>query len=91
MSKWYDPFILLKLLSLVSRSNYHTDKGDRNEDTNRAVVQDIVEKITRLNWPWAGHGAGTNDGRWRKKLLEWRPRDNKANPIDRKANNYKLD
>lgn len=50
----------------------------RNEDLRRRTgVQDIIERITRLKWRWAGHVARTKDGRWSKKLLEWRPRADK--------------
>lgn len=40
----------------------------------RTGVIDVIEKITTLKWNWAGHVARRTDGRWSKKLLEWRPR-----------------
>ncbi|CAG9837260.1 unnamed protein product [Diabrotica balteata] len=51
-----------------------------NEDIRRRTgVTDIIEKIARLKWRWAGHIARMTDGRWTKRLLEWRPRENKRN------------
>lgn len=41
----------------------------------RSGVQDIIENITMSKWNWAGHLARTKDGRWTKRIVEWRPRD----------------
>ncbi|PZC77920.1 hypothetical protein B5X24_HaOG202801 [Helicoverpa armigera] len=30
-----------------------------------------------LKWQWAGHIARRADGRWGRKVLEWRPRTSK--------------
>ncbi|CAG9831296.1 unnamed protein product [Diabrotica balteata] len=49
-----------------------------NEDIRtRTRVTDIIEKIARLNWRWAGHIARMTDRRWTKRLLEWRSREDK--------------
>lgn len=37
-------------------------------------VTDAIERITMLKWNWAGHIARMTDGRWTRKILEWRPR-----------------
>lgn len=37
-------------------------------------VRDAVEEILVLKWNWAGHVARMKDGRWTKKILDWRPR-----------------
>ncbi|CAH2098273.1 unnamed protein product [Euphydryas editha] len=31
----------------------------------------------KLKWQWAGHIARRTDGRWSRKVLEWRPRTGK--------------
>ena len=47
----------------------------RNEDLRkRTDVTDVVDKIRTLKWDWAGHVARMSDGRWTKRLLEWRQR-----------------
>ncbi|KYN45314.1 hypothetical protein ALC56_00160 [Trachymyrmex septentrionalis] len=33
--------------------------------------------IAKQKWKWAGHIARTNNDRWTKKILEWRPRADK--------------
>ena len=35
----------------------------------------VVERIAFLKWNWGGHIAWTSDGRWTKRILEWRPRE----------------
>lgn len=70
----------------------------RNEELRRRTgVTDIIERISKLKWNWAGQVARMSDGRWTKKLLEWRPRADKRNrgrPPTRwtdDINRYKLD
>ncbi|KAJ0184012.1 hypothetical protein K1T71_000435 [Dendrolimus kikuchii] len=47
----------------------------RNEDIRkRTKVTDIARKISKLKWQWAGHICRRTDGRWSKRVLEWRPR-----------------
>ncbi|KAJ8706628.1 hypothetical protein PYW07_012706 [Mythimna separata] len=47
----------------------------RNEDIRkRTKVTDIARSIAKLKWQWAGHIARRTDGRWGRKVLEWRPR-----------------
>lgn len=38
-------------------------------------VKDAVERITALIRNWAGHVARDKDGKWTKKILEWRRSD----------------
>ena len=40
----------------------------------RTKLTDAVERMANLKWNWAGHVARLTDGRWTKKILEWRPR-----------------
>ncbi|KAI8426806.1 hypothetical protein MSG28_014489 [Choristoneura fumiferana] len=40
----------------------------------RTRVTDIAKRISSLKWQWAGHIARRTDGRWGRKVLEWRPR-----------------
>jgi hypothetical protein len=54
----------------------------RDHITNRQIrqrsgVQDVIERTTRLKWNWAGHLARTQDGRWTRRIMEWRPRNYK--------------
>ncbi|XP_045460954.1 uncharacterized protein LOC123671253 [Harmonia axyridis] len=50
----------------------------KNEDLRvRTGVTDVIYQIARLKWNWAGHVARMVDGRWTKRLLEWRPRADK--------------
>ncbi|KAJ8711218.1 hypothetical protein PYW07_008460 [Mythimna separata] len=47
----------------------------RNEDIRkRTKVTDIARRIAKLKWQWTGHIARKTDGRWGRKVLEWRPR-----------------
>ncbi|CAG9834409.1 unnamed protein product [Diabrotica balteata] len=59
----------------MERSTLGITLRDRitNEDIRRRTgVTDIIKKIARLKWRWAGHIARMTDGRWKKRLLEWR-------------------
>ncbi|CAH2267521.1 jg22609 [Pararge aegeria aegeria] len=50
----------------------------RNEEIRRRTrVTDIVQRVAKLKWKWAGHIARRTDGRWGSKVLEWRPRTGK--------------
>lgn len=50
----------------------------RNEELRRRTgVTDVVLHVAKLKWKWAGHVARMQDGRWTKRLLEWRPRSNR--------------
>lgn len=44
---------------------------------SRTKVADIIELITKSKWRWAGHVARTKDNRWTKRILEWRPREDR--------------
>ena len=63
----------------------------RNEDLRRRTgVTDIVNKIRKLKWNWAGYVARMSDGRWTKRLLELTPRldkRSKGRPPTRWADN----
>jgi endonuclease/exonuclease/phosphatase family metal-dependent hydrolase len=43
-------------------------------------VEDIVRKVKKLKWQWAGHVARMNDNRWTKIVTEWIPIDKKRKP-----------
>ena len=52
----------------------------RNEEIRRRTgVTDVIERIAWLKWNWAGHVARMTDGRWTRKVIEWRPRADKRN------------
>ncbi|CAH2235385.1 jg5953 [Pararge aegeria aegeria] len=40
----------------------------------RTKVTDIAFRVSVLKWQWAGHVCRRTDGRWSRKVLEWRPR-----------------
>lgn len=46
----------------------------RNSDIRKNTqFEDIVSRIARNKWNWAGHIARLTDGRWTKEILNWRP------------------
>ena len=50
----------------------------RNKDVRtRTKVSDIIIRVKKLKWNWAGHVARRQDGRWTKEILNWYPRDQK--------------
>lgn len=51
----------------------------RDRKTNEWIrsitkVEDVVEKILKQKWRWAGHVARLEDDRWTKMVVQWRPR-----------------
>lgn len=50
------------------------DRIPNNQLRQMTGVTDAIVRITNLKWNWAGHVARFADGRWTKKILEWRPR-----------------
>ncbi|KAL0860164.1 hypothetical protein ABMA27_010471 [Loxostege sticticalis] len=50
-----------------------------DEIRRRTKVTDIARRIANLKWQWAGHIARRTDGRWGRKVLEWRPRAGRRN------------
>lgn len=40
-------------------------------------VTDVIGRVKKLKWNWAGHLARRNDDRWTTKVLFWIPRDKK--------------
>ena len=50
----------------------------RNKDIRaQTKVSDIIVRVVRLKWNWAGHVARRQDERWTKEILNWYPRDQK--------------
>ena len=75
---------LIKRLKLAQRAMERAMLGVslrdriRNEEIRRRTkVTDIALRISKLKWQWAGHIARRTDGRWGRKVLEWRPRNGK--------------
>ncbi|CAG9795108.1 unnamed protein product [Diatraea saccharalis] len=50
------------------------DRIRNQEIRKRTYVTDIAQRIAQLNWQWAGYIVGRTDGRWGRRVLEWRPR-----------------
>lgn len=40
----------------------------------RTKTTDIARRVSKLKWQWAGHVCRRTDGRWSRRVLEWRPR-----------------
>ncbi|CAG9124695.1 unnamed protein product [Plutella xylostella] len=50
----------------------------RNEEIRRRTkVTDMAYQVSKLKCQWAGHIARRTDGRWSRRVLEWRPRTGK--------------
>lgn len=47
---------------------------------NKTRADDVIQRIAKLKWQWAGHVMRLPDERWTKKVTEWRPRMGKRNP-----------
>lgn len=50
------------------------DRVPNNQLRQMTGITDAIVRITNLKWNWAGHVARFADGRWTKRILEWRPR-----------------
>ncbi|CAH2229251.1 jg18827 [Pararge aegeria aegeria] len=50
------------------------DRIRNDEICRRTKVTDIAQRISKLKWQWAGHVCRRTDGRWDRRVLEWRPR-----------------
>lgn len=50
------------------------DRIRNTEIRKMSKVIDVVGKSASLKWRWAGHVARREDGRWTKKIVQWRPR-----------------
>jgi hypothetical protein len=47
----------------------------RNTDIRKKTrITDIIERIRRLKWSWAGHTYRIKENRWTRKIIEWTPR-----------------
>ncbi|KAL3283461.1 hypothetical protein HHI36_006605 [Cryptolaemus montrouzieri] len=62
---------------------YLRDRISNDIIRQRSGVEDGISRIATLKWKWAGHLARTTDGRWTKKILEWRPRHEAKRSIGR--------
>ena len=52
-----------------------TDRVRNTEIREKTRLKDIGGAIIEIKWRWAGHLMRRNDGRWAKRIVEWRPRD----------------
>jgi hypothetical protein len=68
----------MQFISFIRDNRYTTtdvrDRITNDEIRKRTKVTDIARRIADLKWQWAGQIAGRTDGRWGRKVLEWRPR-----------------
>ena len=42
-----------------------------------SLLNDILQKVKKAKWRWAGHVARREDNRWTKRITEWQPRKGK--------------
>ena len=71
----------------------HITKRDKKRNSwirERTKVADIIERVARRKWKWAGHLARTKDKRWTLEILQWIPRDRKR-PKGRPKRRWKDD
>ncbi|KAI8424129.1 hypothetical protein MSG28_002725 [Choristoneura fumiferana] len=61
-------------LAFLARATIHAIFMPFDKPSIARRVTDIAKRISSLKWQWAGHIARRTDGRWGRKLLEWRPR-----------------
>jgi Reverse transcriptase (RNA-dependent DNA polymerase) len=64
----------------MERAMVGTTRRDRKTNVwlrQQTGVQDIVCKIKKLKWQWAGHIARIQDNRWTKLATEWIPLEGK--------------
>ena len=47
------------------------------EIRKRTKIKDVIEKICVLKWNWAGHIGRMIYNKWTRKIIEWRPWENK--------------
>ncbi|KAM0735271.1 LINE-1 retrotransposable element ORF2 protein [Formica fusca] len=52
------------------------DHIPNKEVRRRTRITDVVERVARLKWQWAGHVARDNI-KWTKTLMQWRPRESR--------------
>ena len=60
----------------MERAMVGTTRRDRKTNVwlrQQTGVQDIVCRMKKLKWQWAGHIARTTDDRWTKIVTEWIP------------------
>lgn len=48
------------------------DRIRNKEIRRRTGIMDVVERVARLKWQWAGHVARDNL-KWTKTLMQWKP------------------
>eukprot|EP00795_Rhopilema_esculentum_P014486 gene14485-biopygen4264 len=56
------------------------DKWRNEEVRSRMKASDILEKVEKLKWQWAGHVARMDPTKWAKKATEWIPRVGRRRP-----------
>ncbi|CAH2238495.1 jg5676 [Pararge aegeria aegeria] len=49
------------------------DRIRNDEIRRRTKFTDIAQRISKLKRQWAGHVCRRTDGRWGRRVLEWRP------------------
>ena len=47
------------------------------EIRKRTKVKDVIEEICALKWKWAGHIGKMTYNKWTRRIIEWRPWENK--------------
>ncbi|CAG4987883.1 unnamed protein product [Colias eurytheme] len=63
----------------MERSMLNIKKSDRIKKIvirNKTKITDVISKIKRLKWRWAGHLVRGHD-KWSKRVTWWYPREGK--------------
>ncbi|KAI5732128.1 hypothetical protein M8J77_021962 [Diaphorina citri] len=64
----------------MERSMLGITRRDRKRITwirAKTKVMDVIERVKRLKWRWAGHVLRRTDGRWTTSILSWIPTNKK--------------
>ena len=50
------------------------DRWRNTKLRNATKVEDIIEKVKKAKWIWAGYTTKRQDNRWTKRSTDWTPR-----------------
>jgi len=54
----------------------------------KTKVTDVIGKVRRQKWTWAGHVSRTRDNRWTLRITTWKPYEKKR-PRGRPARRWR--
>ena len=68
----------------MERAMVGTSRRDRKTNVwlrQQTDVEDIVCRMKKLKWQWAGHIARSTDNHWTKIVMEWIPLEQKRKKV----------